>query len=125
MSRRSEPLEMGDGAERRSMTRCFWVARPDAALIGFTLSTSWISGCWLLPSCRKRYARHEIRDAWIRAVRVSIGGVSRRPVAVRCELGEATVRETVAFALLRKHLFALVHGEIAETGRIAALLAGC
>jgi hypothetical protein len=36
-----------------------------------------------------------------------------------------TVRETDAFALLRKHLFALVHGEIAETGRVAALLAGC
>jgi hypothetical protein len=36
-----------------------------------------------------------------------------------------TVRETDAFALLRKHLFALVHGEIAETGRVTALLAGC
>jgi hypothetical protein len=35
-----------------------------------------------------------------------------------------TVRETDAFALLRKHLFARVHGEIAETGRVAALLAG-
>jgi hypothetical protein len=36
-----------------------------------------------------------------------------------------TVRETDAFALLRKHLFALVHGEIAETVRVTALLAGC
>jgi hypothetical protein len=36
-----------------------------------------------------------------------------------------TVRGTDAFALLRKHLFALVHGEIAESGRVTALLAGC
>ena len=36
-----------------------------------------------------------------------------------------SVRETNAFALLKKHLFALVPGEIAETGRVAALLAGC
>jgi hypothetical protein len=36
-----------------------------------------------------------------------------------------SVREINAFALLKKHLFALVPGEIAETGRVAALLAGC
>jgi hypothetical protein len=36
-----------------------------------------------------------------------------------------TVRETDAFALLKKHLFALAPGEIAETGRVTALLAGC
>jgi hypothetical protein len=36
-----------------------------------------------------------------------------------------TVRETGAFALLKKHLFALALGEIAETGRVTALLAGC
>jgi hypothetical protein len=35
------------------------------------------------------------------------------------------VRETNAFALLKKHLFALAPGEIAETGRVTALLAGC
>ena len=36
-----------------------------------------------------------------------------------------TVRETDAFALLKKHLLALASGEIAETGRVTALLAGC
>ena len=36
-----------------------------------------------------------------------------------------SVRETNAFALLKKHLFALVPGEIAETARVTALLAGC
>jgi hypothetical protein len=36
-----------------------------------------------------------------------------------------TVRETGAFALLKKHLFALAPGEIAETGSVTALLAGC
>jgi hypothetical protein len=36
-----------------------------------------------------------------------------------------SVRETNAFALLKKHLFALAPGEIAETGRVTALLAGC
>jgi hypothetical protein len=36
-----------------------------------------------------------------------------------------TVREADAFALLKKHLFALAPGEIAETGRVTALLAGC
>jgi len=35
-----------------------------------------------------------------------------------------SVREINAFALLKKHLFALVPGEIAETGHVAALLAG-
>jgi hypothetical protein len=35
------------------------------------------------------------------------------------------VRETDAFALLKEHLFALASGEIAETGRVPALLAGC
>jgi hypothetical protein len=36
-----------------------------------------------------------------------------------------SVPETNAFALLKKHLFALVPGEIAETGRVTALLAAC
>jgi len=36
-----------------------------------------------------------------------------------------SVREINAFALLKKHLFALVPGEIAETARVTALLAGC
>jgi hypothetical protein len=35
------------------------------------------------------------------------------------------VRETDAFALLKEHLLALASGEIAETGRVPALLAGC
>jgi hypothetical protein len=33
-----------------------------------------------------------------------------------------SVRETNAFALLKKHLFALVPGEIAETGRVIGRL---
>jgi hypothetical protein len=36
-----------------------------------------------------------------------------------------TVRETEVFALLNKHLLALASGEIAETGRVIAQLAGC
>ena len=36
-----------------------------------------------------------------------------------------SVRETDAFALLKKHLFALAPGAIAETVRVTALLAGC
>jgi hypothetical protein len=35
------------------------------------------------------------------------------------------MRETDAFALLKKHLFGVAPGEIAETGRVTALLAGC
>jgi hypothetical protein len=36
-----------------------------------------------------------------------------------------TVREKGAFALLKKHLCALAPGEIAEIGRVTALLANC
>jgi hypothetical protein len=35
------------------------------------------------------------------------------------------VRETAAFALLKKRLFGLATGEVAEVGPVAALLAGC
>jgi hypothetical protein len=35
------------------------------------------------------------------------------------------VRETPAFALLKKSLFGLAAGEVAEVGPVAALLAGC
>ncbi len=48
------------------------------------------------------------------------------PLRLGVNLAERmTVRETEAFALLRKHLFGIAPGEIAETGRVTALLAGC
>src|SRR5437763_16807812 len=62
----------------------------------------------------------------MRLVRASIGDVLPGFATISFELVQRmTVRETGAFALLKKHLFAPAPGEIAETGHVTALLAGC
>jgi hypothetical protein len=40
-------------------------------------------------------------------------------------VSHSSLSNPIPFALLKKHLFALAPGEIAETGRVTALLAGC